>query len=411
MGANLKHFSFSVAGSAAFVVQQLIFFVLVQRLLGPGDAGELAVAWALSAPVFLLFTSGMRLKQLGQGTAGATSRAQLDVLRGVGALSSVVCVVALWGVVFRSSTALVVLLGVLAQRLVDLVVERDYTMLQASGRADRAGVLLIVRSVSQAASSTAALYLGASLPWAVLVTAAAGALTHLAQRAAGSFRAGMVAGGGCKVHREVVTACLALGGAGALASAAMNGPRLAIGRVDPALATEFSNLVLPFTVVSLASAGLGVVFLPRLGDATAARDLSRRVATEVRLLRLGVGVAIAGAAFSVVSSVVLIPLVVGPSFIGEVVAVVLTATALLAAVVGSSLQDILTGRGRTGIQPLAFGAAAATGTVATAVLGPDRGVTGAVVGLLLGACVQVTLLWVGVRNSKSALEPAIGPQV
>jgi O-antigen/teichoic acid export membrane protein len=405
LGTALKHFSLSVAGSAAFVLQQLTFFIVAQRLVGESAAGELAVAWALSAPVFLLFTSGVRLRQLGQGTAGAPAWRQLDVLRAIGAAAGLVTVLVAWYLGFRHAVALSVLAGVLLQRVIDLVGERDYTVLQAAGHADRAGAMLVVRSVAQAVVGVGALLLGASLPVAVVTVAVLGGAVHLGQRSRGAVVGWGPDHGPLRASRHVVVACLAFGGAGALASASINGPRLAIGRVDPAFATEFSNLVLPFTVVSLASTALGVIYLPKIGEANAAGDRLRRAASEGQLVRLGVVIAVCGALFSVASSIVIIPVIVGPSFLGEGAAVGLTAVALFAAVVGSALQDVLTGRGRSGLQPVAFGASAVAGTMIAVALGPSQGVVGAVIGLLVGASVQLVLLGAGVIVSRNELAP------
>jgi O-antigen/teichoic acid export membrane protein len=175
--------------------------------------------------------------------------------------------------------------------------------------------------------------------------------------------------------------------------------------VDPAFATEFSNLILPFTVVSLASTALGVIYLPKIGEANAAGDRSRRAASEGQLVRLGLMIAICGALFSVASSVAIIPVIVGPSFLGEGAAVGLTAVALFAAVVSSAFQDLLTGRGRSGMQPVAFGASALAGSMTAVVLGPSHGVIGAVIGLLVGASLQLVLLAAGVIVSRNNLAP------
>ncbi len=410
---RLRHsFGWTLAGNVVYAACQWGILVVLAKLSTPEAVGAFALAYALSAPVFLLAGLSLRASQATDAARGFRFADYLGVrVAGMAvAFAFTGAIVALSS--YDAATTLVVL-TVAAAKAIEGLSDVHYGALQQHERMRPIAVSLVLRGVLSVASVAAVLRAGGSLVAAVAALAlgwAAVLLVHDLPAAAPILRAQGERGRPRLDRRaaaRLVATCLPLGAVMMLVSLQVNVPRYVIERrLGAAELGVFAALASLITVGNVVVSALGQAVTPRL----ATYFHERRIGAFRRLLMLlvlaGAALGTAGVAVSLAAGEPILRLLFGARYAGRADVLVVLMGAGLVLYVSSFLGYGLTAARRFGIQLPIFAATTLAGAGACLWLVPRLGLTGAALGW--GASMVLNVIAIGLVLELALRVRAIG---
>jgi O-antigen/teichoic acid export membrane protein len=162
-----RNFSWAFAGSSGYAASQWIVLMLLAKLGSPEMVGQLSLALAVTAPIFLLTNLSLRNVQA-TDTSGRFQFSHYRQLRLVSlpfAIALTFFVVALSGL--SAQTAIVVVL-IAAAKTVESLSDLYYGMFQRAERMDHVAVSMLLRGGGSAVTVGIVLYFTASIVLALL---------------------------------------------------------------------------------------------------------------------------------------------------------------------------------------------------------------------------------------------------
>jgi O-antigen/teichoic acid export membrane protein len=381
--ASLRtNIAWTAVGNAVYAGCQWGVLVAVAHLSSPEVVGTLALAYALTAPLFLL--AGLQLRASQATDAGR--RFRLEDYAAVTGAGMTAALIVTGGVVLLSGydpwTKLVIL-GVGASKAIEGLSELCYGALQRDERMRSIAVSLMVRGVLSIATVAAVLWAGGPLVVAVAAMALSWALVLIAHdrravRRGGAAAAPRGARVDLAVARGIALRSLPLGLVMMLISLRANLPRYAIerqfGAVELGIFAALSSLLVAGNVVV---AALGQSATPRLARYHLEGAVAAFRRLVARLLALAVAVGGVGLAISLLAGGPLLRVVFGPRYADRADVLAWLMAAGVAAYAASILGYALTAAQRFAIQLPLFSATTLLCGAGCAWLVPAHGLVGA----------------------------------
>jgi O-antigen/teichoic acid export membrane protein len=393
-----ENFAWTLAGNVVYAGCQWGILVVVARLASPEAVGQLALGYALTAPVFLF--AGLQLRASQATDAARRFRfAEYRAVRIAGMAAGLALTAAIVLLSHHDGPTRLVVLAVAASKAVEGLSDVYYGVLQQHERMRPMAVSLVWRGILSVAAVAAVLALGGGLAAAVAALAASWLmvlLVHDVRAAAPLVRApppgaARVDGGAL---RRIVATSFPLGLVIMLLSLRSNVPRYFIegelGAADLGVFAALSSLLVAGNVVVSA---LGQSATPRLarhfheGDLRAFRRLLRW------LLAVAAAVGIGGVALAIAAGRPLLLALFGAPYAARAELLVLVMGVALVAYVASFLGYALTAARRFAVQPPLFAATTLACAAASFWLVPAHGLAGAAAAWGGSLLVEVAAVW------------------
>lgn len=376
--------AWAAVGNAVYAGCQWAVLVAVARLTSPEMVGELALGYAVTAPLFLL--AGLQLRSSQATDTGG--RYRLEDYFAVKATGMAVALLATVAVVLTSGYsvhATLVVLAIAASKAIEGMSDLYYGAFQRDERMAPIAVSLMVRGGLSVVTVAAVLWAGGGLVLAVTAMAAAWALVLLAY----DRRAAHGRGPGPRAQRkggrvdlaaagEIALRCVPLGLVMMLISLQINLPRYEIerrfGAAELGIYAAVSSLLAAGNVII---AALGQSATPRLARYHLHGDVAEFRRLVAKLTAVAAALGGAALAVSVVAGEPLLQLVFGSRYAarGDVLSWLMAAG--LVSYVTSILGYALTAARGFAVQLPVFSAATLLCAAACAWLVPAHGLVGA----------------------------------
>ncbi len=318
--ASLRvNFAWTLAGNTVYAASQWAMLVVVARLSNPVAVGELALGFAVTAPVFLF--CGLQLRAV-QTTDAASDFCFADYL-GLTIAGMVVGLAATLVVVLASGhggKAAAVVLTVGACKAIEGVTEIHYGQLQRDERMRPIALSLIARGLLGIGAMALVLWATGDLRWAVVALALAWSAVLLLQTV-GPTAARPRGGGGFAPRfdpatlRRLVVLALPLGAVIMLVSLRTNIPRYAVqGTVGAAELGVFAALSSVVLAGNLVVNALAQSAIPRLARHAHDRDVRAFRALLARLLAIAAALGAVGVLAATAIGRPLLGVLFGPAY-------------------------------------------------------------------------------------------------
>ncbi len=406
---RLRHsFGWTLVGHVVYAGCQWGMLVVLAQLARPEDVGTFALAYAVTAPLFLFAGLSLRSSQATDAARGFRFADYFGV-RVVGMATALAITAVIVAVSHFDATTRVVVLVVGASKAVEGLSDVHYGVLQQHERMRPIAVSLVWRGVLALASVVAVLAAGGgvvaatavlALDWAVVLVAYDMPAARAVLRASGEARRPRLAR---RPAMRIVATCLPLGAVIMLVSLQLSVPRYFIQhRMGAAELGVFAALASLLTVANVVVSALGQAATPRLASYfhEGRVDAFRRLLST--LVLAGAALGVAGIAVSLAAGEPLLRLVFGPTYAARAgVLHVLMVTGLLM-YVGSLLGFALTAARLFTVQLPIFAVTTLACAGGCLWLVPRHGLSGAAWGWALSSLMNVVaiavVLGVALRN-------------
>ncbi len=406
---RLRHsFGWTLVGHVVYAGCQWGILVVLAQLARPEDVGAFALAYAVTAPLFLLAGLSLRSSQATDAARGFRFADYFGVRIAGMAVALAITAVVVAVSHFDATTRLVVfVVGV--SKAVEGLSDVHYGVLQQNERMRPIAISLVWRGVLALASVAAVLFAGGgvvaaaavlAIDWAVVLVAYDIPAARTVLRASGEARRPRLSR---RPAMRIVATCLPLGAVIMLVSLQISVPRYFIEhRMGAAELGVFAALASLLTVANVVVSAMGQTATPRLATYfhEGRVDAFRRLLSV--LVAAGVALGAGGIALSLVAGEPLLRLVFGPTYAARAgVLHVLMATGLLL-YVGSLLGFALTAARLFTVQLPIFAVTTLACAGGCLWLVPRHGLSGAAWGWALSALMNVVsiafVLGVALRN-------------
>lgn len=391
-----ENFAWTLVGNVVYAGCQWGILVVVARLASPSALGQLALGYALTAPIFLF--SGLHLRaQQATDAAGRFRFADYVAVRAAGMAAALVVTAGI--VLARSDDAgtRLIVLAVAFSKAVEGMSDVYYAALQRHERMRPIALSLVWRGVCALLAVSAALLAGAGLLGALLALGAAwvAVLAWYDRPAAWSVVQEAAARLDRRAVLRLVATSLPLGLVIMLVSLRTNVPRYFIeagsGAAELGVFAALSSLLTAGNVVVSA---LGQSAVPRLARHFYERDLAAFRRLLARLLALAAAVGVAGIAGAALVGRPLLLALFGEPYAARADLLVALMGVGLLAYAASFLGYALTSARRFQVQLPLFAATTLACAGASAWLVPGHGLLGATAAWGASLLLELVLLWV-----------------
>jgi len=313
----------SLVGNIGFALSQWILLTNVSKLGGAQMVGELALALAITSPIFLFTGLQLNTVQITDTFDRFTFGDYLAIRITSTALALVFIVMTLmlWS---QSRTTTIVTMLIAGAKALDSVSDVIYGFFRKHERMDLTATSMIFKSIASVVVFAAALFLSSRLTWAACGLALTGCVTLAAydfprlrrlSRLAGLQAVRLAPHWSAEASGRLIKITFPMGLSAMLASLNTNIPRYFIEHLlgEKSLGffagTTYITMAGTFVVSAVAQA-----VLPRLASYYTAGDLHALKAVLLRLSAMSFGIGVAGIAFSAVAGRQVLSIVYRPEY-------------------------------------------------------------------------------------------------
>jgi O-antigen/teichoic acid export membrane protein len=394
-----ENFAWTLAGNVVYAGCQWGILVVVAKLASPAAVGQLALGYALTAPLFLLAGLHLRASQA-TDAAGRFRFADYRAVRAGGMAAGLLVTAAMVALSPHDGATRLVVLAVGASKAVEGLSDVYYGVLQQHERMRPMAVSLAWRGILSVGSVAAVLAVGGGLLAAIAaLTASWVAVLVLHDVPAAAPLVAAAPRGGPRVDlrgaRAIVATTLPLGLVLMLVSLRTNVPRYFVdGRLGAAELGVFAALSSLLTAGNVVISALGQSATPRLARHFHAGDLAAFRRLVALLLGVAAAVGGAGVAAALLLGRPLLLVVFGPPYAARADLLVLLMAVGLVAYLASFLGYALTAARRFRVQLPLFAATTLVCAAGSAWLVPARGLAGAAAAWGGSLLLEIVAVWV-----------------
>lgn len=398
------NFSWSLAGNAVYAACQWGVLVVLAKLGNPTIVGQFGLGLAVTAPVFMLLNLQLRGIQAtdARGDFAFRDYLGLRVVTTALAVLSVCLIAAMSG--YAAMTAMVVV-AVGIGKAFDALSDVIYGLFQQRERMDYVARASMTNGILSVVAATAGVaftgsVLGAALGWslasaltfALICVPGAVLLCRRSQRAAGAHHDKQAPGPHYPFRRLASLVGLAwpLGLTMMLISLNANVPRYFIEtHLGEASLGIFVALAYLMVAGNMTVAAAGQSASPRLAVLYAAGQRRAFLRLLARLVLVGLALGVAGVAIALIAGRDLLRWLYTAQYADHADLLIWLAATAGVEFISSFFGHAMTAARRFRVQVPLFALATTMTLIASALLIPGRGLSGAVIALLLGALVKL----------------------